>query len=35
MTMITADTINLLIPEIILVAAATGLYMIGAFARLA
>jgi NADH-quinone oxidoreductase subunit N len=34
MTMITADTINLLIPEIILVAAATGLYMTGAFARL-
>src|SRR5215475_12838169 len=32
--MTTSETVALLIPEIILIAAATGLYMIGAFARL-
>ncbi len=32
--MATAETIGLLTPEIILIAAATGLYMLGAFARL-
>jgi NADH-quinone oxidoreductase subunit N len=32
--MTTAETIGLLTPEIILIAAATGLYMLGAFARL-
>src|SRR5215831_17450114 len=34
MNMTTSETIQLLIPEIMLVAAATGLYLLGAFVRL-